>query len=132
LLAAAVEHASRSMSPHSAIIIFPIDGPLNRRPHGHSPVGNRDAKSLVNITASWEKPADDAASVEWARAAWRDLRRFSTGGTYVNMLTEEEGDERIRAAYGANYDRLAAVKAQWDPDNVFHVNKNVRPSSAKG
>jgi FAD/FMN-containing dehydrogenase len=128
LLAAAAEHAARSVSPHSAIIIFPMDGPLNRLPPGHSAVGNRDAKSLVNITASWEKPADDAANTEWARAAWRDLRRFSTGGTYVNMLTEEEGDERIRAAYGANYDRLAAVKAAWDPDNVFHVNKNVRPS----
>jgi FAD/FMN-containing dehydrogenase len=56
------------------------------------------------------------------------LRRFSTGGTYINILTEEEGDERIRAAYGGNYDRLAAVKAEWDPHNVFHVNKNVRPS----
>ena len=128
LLSAAVEHAARLVSPHSAILVFPIDGPLNRRPQGHSAVGNRDARSLVNITASWEKPADDAANIEWARAAWRDLRRFSTGGTYVNILTEEEGDERIRAAYGANYDRLASVKAQWDPDNVFHVNKNVRPS----
>jgi FAD/FMN-containing dehydrogenase len=128
LLAAATEHASRSLSPHSAIIIFPIDGALNRLPQGHSSAGNRDAKSLVNITASWEKPADDAANVEWARAAWRDLRRFSTGGTYVNMLTEEEGGERIRAAYGANYERLAKAKAAWDPDNVFHVNKNVQPS----
>jgi len=128
LLAAAAEHASRSVSPHSAIIVFPLDGALNRLPPGHSAAGNRDAKSLVNITASWEKPADDAANIEWARAAWRDLRRFSTGGTYVNMLTEEEGDERIRAAYGANYERLAAIKAAWDPDNVFHVNKNVRPS----
>ena len=128
LLAAAAEHASRSLSPHSAIIVFPLDGALNRLPPGHSAVGNRDAKSLVNITASWEKPADDAANIDWARAAWRDLRRFSTGGTYVNMLTDEEGDERIRAAYGANYERLAKVKAAWDPDNVFHVNKNVQPS----
>ena len=128
LLVAAAEHASRSASPHSAIIVFPLDGALNRLPQGHSAAGNRDAKSLVNITASWEKPADDAANIEWARAAWRDLRRFSTGGTYVNMLTDEEGDERIRAAYGANYERLAKAKAAWDPDNVFHVNKNVQPS----
>jgi len=128
LLAAAAEHAARSVSPHSAIIVFPMDGPLNRLPPDHSAVGNRDARSLVNITASWDRLADDAANVEWARAAWRDLRRFSTGGTYVNMLTDEEGDERIRAAYGTNYERLAKVKASWDPDNVFHVNKNVRPS----
>lgn len=128
LLSAATEHASRAVSPHSAIIVFPLDGALNRLPAGHSPAGNRDAKSLVNIMASWEKPADDAANIEWARAAWRDLRRFSTGGSYVNMQTEDEGGERVRAAYGANYDRLAAVKAAWDPDNVFHVNKNIRPS----
>jgi FAD/FMN-containing dehydrogenase len=128
LLAAAAEHASRAVSPHSAIIVFPLDGALNRLPAGHSPAGNRDAKSLVNIMASWENPADDAANIEWARAAWRDLRRFSTGGSYVNMQTEDEGGERVRAAYGANYDRLAAVKAAWDPDNVFHVNKNIRPS----
>jgi FAD/FMN-containing dehydrogenase len=128
LLSAATEHASRAVSPHSAIIVFPLDGALNRLPAGHSPAGNRDAKSLVNLMASWEKPADDAANIEWARAAWRDLRRFSTGGSYVNMQTEDEGGERVRAAYGANYDRLAAVKAARDPDNVFHVNKNVQPS----
>jgi FAD/FMN-containing dehydrogenase len=132
LLSAAAQHASRAVSPHSAILVFPLDGPLNRRAQTDSPVGNRDAKSLVNITASWEKAADDAANIEWARATWRDLRRFSTGGTYVNILTEEEGDDRIRAAYGANYDRLAAIKAEWDPDNVFHVNKNVRPKPSRG
>ena len=125
LLAAAAEHASRSVSPHSAIIVFPLDGALNRLPPGHSAAGNRDAKSLVNITASWEKPADDAANIEWARAAWRDLRRFSTGGTYVNFLTEEEGDDRTRAAYRSNYPRLARLKAEWDPGNLFHTNKNI-------
>jgi FAD/FMN-containing dehydrogenase len=132
LLSAAAVHASRAVSPHSAVLVFPLDGPLNRRAQADSPVGNRDAKSLVNITASWEKAADDAANIDWARATWRDLRRFSSGGTYVNMLTEEEGDDRIRAAYGANYDRLAAIKAEWDPDNVFHVNKNVRPRRLPG
>lgn len=52
-------------------------------------------------------------------------RRFSTGGTYVNFLTEEEGDERIRAAYGKNYERLVGVKRKWDPGNLFHMNKNI-------
>jgi FAD/FMN-containing dehydrogenase len=126
-LAAAIEHASRVPSPHSAILIFPLDGALNRLPADHSAAGNRDAVSVVNIASSWDKPEDDSVNIEWARQTWRDLRRFSTGGTYVNFLTEEEGVDRIRAAYGALYDRLAAVKARWDPTNMFRANKNVPP-----
>ena len=121
------EHAARVVSPHAAILIFPIDGRLNTLPGDHSAAGNRDAKAVFNITGSWERPEDDAANIEWARRAWRDIRPFSTGGTYVNFLTEEEGDERIRAAYGPNYARLVDVKTAWDPDNLFSANKNIAP-----
>ena len=129
-LAAATGHAAKTRSPHSAILIFPLDGPLNRLPASHSPVGNRDAASVVNIAAAWEKADDDATHIDWARSTWQDLRRFSTGGTYVNFLTAEEGDDRIRAAYGAHYGRLAEIKAKWDPTNLFRTNKNVAPASA--
>jgi FAD/FMN-containing dehydrogenase len=127
MLATAIEHAERIVSPHSAIMLFSIDGALNRLPEDHSPVGNRNAAAVLNIAASWERADDDRANVEWARAAWRDMRRFSTGGTYVNFLTEEEGDERIRAAYGEHYERLVAVKTKWDPGNLFRMNKNIAP-----
>ena len=122
------EHSARVTSPHSAILIFPIDGRLNTLPANHSAVGNRDAKAVFNIQGSWERPEDDAVNIEWARSTWRDIKQFSTGGTYVNFLTDEEGEERTRAAYGANYDRLVEVKTNWDPDNLFSSNKNVRPS----
>jgi hypothetical protein len=69
--------------------------------------------------------------IEWARSTWQDLRRFSTGGTYVNFLTAEEGDDRIRAAYGAHYGRLAEIKAKWDPTNLFRTNKNVAPAEGR-
>ena len=69
-------------------------------------------------------------SIEWARAAWRDIRGFSTGGTYVNFLTEDEGNDRIRAAYRSNYARLAAIKAKWDPENLFRTNKNIQAREA--
>ena len=121
-------HAERLASPHSLVIFFPLHGAIDRLPPDHSPFGNRDARSVFNIGASWERPEDDAPNIAWARAAWEDLRRFSTGGTYVNFLTEEEGSERIHAAYGPNYERLAAVKAQWDPTNLFHHNKNIPPT----
>jgi FAD/FMN-containing dehydrogenase len=127
LLAAALEHAGRMPSPHSALLLFPIDGALERLPDEHSAVGHRTARFALNIQAAWEAAPDDQVNIEWARSAWRDLRRFSTGGTYVNFLTEEEGDERIRAAYGQNYERLVEVKTRWDPDNLFRVNKNVAP-----
>ena len=122
-------HATRLASPHSAILVFPLDGALSRLPDDHSAVGNRKTGAVVNVGASWEKAQDDDANVEWARAAWRDLRRFSTGGTYVNFLTEEEGDARIHDAYGANYDRLVEVKTRWDPANVFRANKNIAPKA---
>ncbi len=121
------QHAARIVSPHASILIFPVDGPLNARPADHSAVGNRDAGAVFNIQGSWERAEDDAVNVEWARSTWRDIRPLSTGGTYVNFLTEEEGDERIRAAYGANYARLVDVKTAWDPDNLFAANKNIAP-----
>jgi FAD/FMN-containing dehydrogenase len=127
LLEAAVSHAGRMASPHSAVLFFPLDGALNRQPEDHSPAGNRDARSVLNVAASWERPEDDERNIAWARAAWQDLRRFSTGGTYVNFLTEEEGSERIHAAYGRHYERLARVKAAWDPTNFFRQNKNIPP-----
>jgi FAD/FMN-containing dehydrogenase len=128
MLAAAAGHARTLRSPHSAIVIFPINGALHNVPEEHSPAGNRDAAFVLNVMSSWEKPEDDDTNVEWARAAWRDLRRFSTGGTYVNFLTEEEVGERLHAAYGNNYQRLVEVKNRWDPENLFRMNKNIAPA----
>lgn len=131
MLAKVIEHAERIVSPYSAILLFPLDGALDRLPADHSPAGNRDAAAVLNIAASWEQAGDDPANIDWARAAWRDLRRFSTGGTYVNFLTEEEGEERIRAAYGNHYDRLVEIKTRWDPENLFRTNKNIAPRTAR-
>jgi FAD/FMN-containing dehydrogenase len=125
LFTKAIEHAGRIPSPHSAILIFPLDGALNHLPEDHSAVGNRDAVAVLNVASAWERPADDTGNIEWARHAWGDMRRFSTGGTYINFLNEEEGDDRTQAAYRTNYGRLAEVKAKWDPSNLFRTNKNI-------
>lgn len=128
LLTKVIEHAGGILSPHSAVILFPIDGPLNQLSDDHCAAGNRGAAAVLNITASWDKIDDDQANIRWAKTAWEDMRGFSTGGTYVNFLTEDEGEERIRAAYGKNYPRLAQVKSKWDPENLFRMNKNIAPS----
>ncbi len=127
LLPKLIEHARRIVSPYSAIAIFPLEGALNRLPEDYSPMGNRDAAYALNYQASWEKADDDQSNVEWARAAWQDIRPFSTGRAYINFQTADEGEERIRATYGSNYDRLVELKTKWDPENLFHTNKNIEP-----
>jgi FAD/FMN-containing dehydrogenase len=123
-----IEHAARIPSPHSAVILFQIGGALNGVAQDHSPAGNRDARYLLNVAGSWEQAGDDAANIAWARTAWSDMRQFSTGGTYINFLTEDEPPERIEAALGAALQRLAQVKSRWDPENVFRTNRNIKPA----
>jgi FAD/FMN-containing dehydrogenase len=123
----AIEHAGKIPSPHSAVILFHLGGALNELDEDHSPVGNRGTRYVFNVAGSWERPEDDGENVEWARAAWNDMKQFSTGGTYINFLTEDEGDERMDAALGKSLRRLGEVKAEWDPGNVFRTNRNIKP-----
>jgi len=83
---------------------------------------------VLNLASAWEQAAEDTANIEWARDAWNDMKSFSTGGTYINFLTEDEGPERIEAALGKGLKRLAEVKAKWDPQNVFRTNRNIKPA----
>lgn len=123
-----IEHAAKIQSPYSAAILFQLGGALNRVNDDHSPAGNRDARYVVNLAASWEKVEADVANMEWARQAWTDIKQFSTGGTYINFLSEDEGPERIQAALGKNFKRLAEVKAKWDPENFYRTNRNIKPA----
>ena len=123
-----IEQAARIRSPHSSISLFQIEGALNRLKEEHSPVGNRDARYVLNLAGSWEQAGEDAANIEWARDAWEDVKSFSTGGTYINFQTEDEGPERIEAALGRGLKRLAQIKSKWDPQNVFRTNRNIKPA----
>jgi FAD/FMN-containing dehydrogenase len=126
---AIVREGSRIALPHSAILLFHIEGALGELPADHSPAGNRDAGFVVNLAGSWEAAADDAAGIAWVREAWTAVRPFSTGGVYLNFLTEEEGADRIEAAYGrAALDRLGLVKQKYDPKNLFRHTKSVLPN----
>ncbi|MCW8331371.1 FAD-binding oxidoreductase [Photobacterium sp. SDRW27] len=121
-----MKHASNIPSPHSAVILFHIAGALNGLKDEHSPVGNRDARYVLNLAGSWENEDEDQVNIDWARCAWGDMKSFSTGGTYINFLVEDEGPERIEAALGKGLKRLSEIKAKWDPDNVFRINRNIK------
>jgi hypothetical protein len=123
-----MQHAAKIKSPFSAMILFQLAGALNQIEDEASAAGIRDARYVLNIAGSWEKADDDRVTIEWAHEAWSDMRPFSTGGTYINFLTEDEGPERIEAAIGKGLKRLAEVKTKWDPENVFRTNRNINPA----
>jgi FAD/FMN-containing dehydrogenase len=123
------EHAERMTSTESAIGMLSLGGEVARRPTDATAYPHRDATWVLNIQSRWAGTEDDQRHVEWTRALFDDMVPFSTGGVYVNFISGDEGDDRVRAAYGEQmYDRLADLKAEWDPDNVFHLNQNVEPS----
>ncbi len=88
---------------------------------------HRRAEYALHIFPGWSEAAHDAALMDWARGFHADLAPHATGGTYVNLLGGDEEDG-ARAAYGKNHDRLARIKAKWDPENFFRSNHNVRPA----
>ena len=123
-------HGSLVPTAQSQIFMFQVDGAIADRATDDGAVGNRDAHFVFGAAGAW-LPDDPKASqnVAWVRSAWDAMRPKATGGVYVNFLTEDEGDERVRAAYRDNFARLAEVKTAYDPENVFRANKNVRPQA---
>ncbi len=100
-------------------------GAVARAPDGSTPLTGRGARFVVHPLLLWEDAGDDERNIAYGRS-WRDaMAPFRTGATYLNFVGEE-GVDRVRAAYGPHYERLARVKAGWDPDNVFRATGNVR------
>jgi FAD/FMN-containing dehydrogenase len=87
----------------------------------------RDATWITHPFAVWEGEENDEANIRWAREYSADMKRFATGGIYLNFIGDE-GQDRVRAAYGTNYDRMARIKGQYDPDNIFRGNQNIQPA----
>lgn len=123
-----IDAVGRLPSPECEIFIGHLDGAAGGVPAGAMAYPHRDAKFVLNVHARWRDAADDEACIGWARRFFEATAPHATGGVYVNFMTADEQD-RVRAAYGANYDRLAALKAKYDPHNLFRVNLNVRPAA---
>ena len=114
--------------PEAELGVLHLGGAVNEREEDDGAIGNRDARYAIGAKAMWAPGAvDDERVRSWVRAAHERLRPFSTGRTYVNFHGHDEDGPRVRATYGANYDRLVELKRRYDPENVFRSNRNIAP-----
>ncbi|MDQ1520208.1 MAG: hypothetical protein QOI55_1281 [Actinomycetota bacterium] len=128
-IAAAVDVAAQVPSPFSLSEIVLWGGAVGRVGADETAFGQRDGRFLFNTVSMWEDPAANTENIAWARAFHDAMQPYATEGVYVNFLSEE-GDARVVEAYGAEkYARLAKLKAQYDPDNLFSLNQNIAPAS---
>jgi FAD/FMN-containing dehydrogenase len=107
--------------------LYPISGAPARVPADATAWPSRDGGWVQVIVGVDADPANAELVTDWAKSFSEAAKPFAAEGGYVNMMMEE-GDDRVRSIYGANYDRLARVKAAYDPDNLFHVNQNIKPA----
>ncbi len=122
------EHSMRIKSPLTAFPIWQMGGAVARQDEDATAFNGRHAGHTFNITASTETAGGFEEEREWVRGLWSALEPHHMDSVYVNFLMEE-GEDRVRAAYGGErYDRLKALKAKYDPDNLFRLNQNIAPS----
>jgi FAD/FMN-containing dehydrogenase len=115
-------------TPLSTMHWYPISGAAARVPEDATAFAYRNGGWVGIIAGIDPDPANLPAAASWAQQFWQDLHASSAGGGYVNMMMEDDGGDRVRAAYRRNYDRLVQVKRRYDPTNLFHINHNIPPS----
>ena len=115
-------------TPQTTMHLYPIDGAAHRVGAEDTPWGYRDANWAGVIVGVDPDPAKKDILRDWAVGYWDAVHPFSSGGAYINFMMEE-GQERVQASYRGNYDRLAEIKAKYDPNNLFKVNQNIHPKA---
>ena len=111
----------------STMHLYPINGAVHRISTSETAFSFREANFSEVILGIDPDPANNERMIQWARGYWMALHPYSAGGGYVNMMMDE-GVDSVRAAYRGNYERLAQIKARYDPGNLFHVNQNIKPA----
>ena len=130
LLSAAREAFANCPMPDGEVGFLQLDGALSEHDADDGAVGNRDTRFAVGVKGRWQADgADTHGFLRWVRDGGERLRPFSTGRTYINFQTADEGEDRVRATYADNFDRLVQVKQRYDPDNLFRSNRNIRPQA---
>ena len=122
-----IDHARRIPDAQTEIAFAQVGGAVSRVPRNATAYTTREAQFVLNVHGRWSDPAKDAKCIGWARDLFQAAGPFAAGGAYVNFLTQDEQD-RVKAAYGTNYDRLVQLKQKYDPTNLFQLNANIRPA----
>jgi FAD/FMN-containing dehydrogenase len=125
---ALIDRGARVESPLSVIEVLSMGGAIRDVPAAATAFPHRDARWLINVPAQWSDAADSDAEVAWARQSYATLRPFLSGGAYSNFMEDDETDAAA-TAYGDTLARLARIKAEYDPHNVFRLNQNVLPAA---
>jgi FAD/FMN-containing dehydrogenase len=120
-------HSADLPSMLSTMHLYPVDGAASRVPSDATAWGHRHARFSEVIVGVDPDPALAPRLTQWTRDYWAALHSHSTGGAYVNFMGGDEGNDRVRSTYRDNYDRLASVKAKYDPENLFRLNQNIPP-----
>ena len=125
-----IEHA-RELRPGalSMMHLYPIDGAVHRVGPGDTAWSRRDATWSMVIAGVDPDPGGAEEVTRWTKSYWEAVHPYSASGGYVNFMMDDGDVDRLRATYGDNYDRLVAVKAEYDPTNFFHLNQNIEPPS---
>jgi FAD/FMN-containing dehydrogenase len=124
-----IVHAVRRLpTPQCEIFLGQLGGAAARVAPDAAAFSRRDAEFVVNVHTRWTDAADDERCIAWAREFFAALAPHALGSVYVNFMPADETD-RVQAAYGPNYARLAAIKAKWDPRNLFRMNQNIEPAA---
>jgi FAD/FMN-containing dehydrogenase len=128
-LANILENGANAMpSPQSMILVFEIKGQIRRVPKNAMAFDHREANFEMSIIAHWTDASDDASNTKWARDVWSAAQPYVMPAGYVNHMTADESEDRVRLAYGAEkYAKLTALKSKYDPTNVFQLNHNIPP-----
>jgi FAD/FMN-containing dehydrogenase len=128
VIATVISYAGKLPSPQCEIFIALLGGEANRVASDATAYAHRDVKFVMNVHGRWDSAAEDDDCVSWSREFFEAARPYASGGVYVNFMSADEID-RVAAAYGANYERLARIKQRYDPDNLFRMNQNIRPAA---
>jgi FAD/FMN-containing dehydrogenase len=123
-----LEYGSALPTPLSTMHIYPIDGAVHRVGKDETAFSRRDANWSAVFVGIDPDPANAERITEWTKEYWEALHPYSAGGAYINFMMDE-GQERIKATYRDNFERLVAIKNKYDPTNLFRVNQNIRPAA---
>jgi hypothetical protein len=126
-IAAHLTQASKAPAGLSQVHIYPIDGAAHRVGRQDTAFSYRDANFALVIVGVDPEPANGPVVTKWCKDYFDAVHPFSSGGAYVNFMMDE-GQERVKASFRDNYDRLATLKKKYDPTNFFRVNQNIRPA----